>query len=81
MPLIRGGGNARSGGVRQEEPAAITGGGDPISAGLGRPARVSAATALASFNWTDDAIVEVTGATFEENDQMCERSLRSPAGR
>lgn len=59
MAPVRGGGNARSGGTRHEEPAATIGGGDPTSAGLGRPSRVSAATALASFNWTDDAIVEV----------------------
>lgn len=59
MAPVRGGGNARSAGARHEEPAATIGGGDPTSAGIGRPSRVSAATALASFNWTDDAIVEV----------------------
>lgn len=63
MPPIRGGGgNARSaGGALHDEPTAAIGGGDSALAGPGRPSRVSAATALASFNWTDDAIVEVAG--------------------
>lgn len=54
MPTIRGG--ARSGAAGE---GAVGGGkGAPVTA-QGRPCRVSAATALASFDWTDDVIVEV----------------------
>lgn len=66
MPPVRGGAGAKSGGTLREQSAASGSvGGDanssnPASAGHGRPSRVSAAIALASFNWTDDAIVEVS---------------------
>lgn len=71
MSPIRRSGNARSGGALHEETTAAVGAGDSTSAGLGRPSRVSAATALASFNWTDDAIVEV--AELESHLCRCKR--------
>lgn len=67
MSPVGGGGNAGSGSARHEESTAAIGGGDSAPAGLGRPSRVSAATALASFSWTDAAIVEVTGRALRSH--------------
>lgn len=55
MPTIRG--VARS--ALEEDGGGIGGRCTTPAGGNGRPCRVSAADALASFDWTDDAIVEV----------------------
>ncbi|CBJ31042.1 hypothetical protein Esi_0229_0047 [Ectocarpus siliculosus] len=66
MSPVRGGGRRGKGrgpaSSLPEEAAAAGGNGGnpgPGSSGQRRPSRISSAIALASFNWTDDAIVEV----------------------
>ena len=60
MAPIRGTGSTKISGLLPEEPASGAAAGASTASGRqGRPSRVSAAVALASFNWTDDAIVEV----------------------
>lgn len=67
MAPIRGGGGTKSGDdLHKNQAAAKSVGGDAdrgnlasAPAGHSRPSRISSAIALASFNWTDDVIVEV----------------------
>lgn len=70
MPVIRGGASNAF-----DEDGALGGAGGGLPpAGRGRPCRVSTAAALASFDWTDDAIIEVSQSEDWE-------WAKAPAGR